>query len=91
MFNDAAALTLFRIALAAAMTNEFSAAHAILGFAAMMIGETLYGLLLGHLLGKLREKISNTSLHVIASFVTPFIAYIPCSQIRRHRNSWQQP
>lgn len=81
MFNDAAALTLFRLALAAAVTNTFSVAHAFLGFFAIIIGETIYGLILGHLLGKLREKISNTTLHVIASFVTPFIAYIPAVKL----------
>jgi len=77
MFNDAAALTLFRFALAAAITNEFSIAHAFFDFSAMIIGETLYGLILGHLLGKLRAKFLNTPLHVIASFLTPFLAYIP--------------
>ena len=77
MFNDAAALTMFRLALAAAITNKFSVAHAFLDFSAIIIGETIYGLALGYLLGTFREKISNTSLHVIASFITPFIAYIP--------------
>jgi CPA1 family monovalent cation:H+ antiporter len=77
MFNDAAALTLFRFALAAAITNQFSAIHAASGFVLIIIGETIYGLILGHLLGKIRERISNAALHVIASFITPFAAYIP--------------
>lgn len=77
MFNDAAALTLFRFALLAAITHEFSVAYAFFGFSTMLIGETLYGLLIGHIIGKLREKITNTQLHVIASFITPFIAYVP--------------
>lgn len=77
VFNDAAALTLFRFALAAAITNQFSYSPAILNFFAIIIGEALYGVMLGNLIGILREKISNTTLHVIASFITPFIAYIP--------------
>lgn len=77
MFNDAAALTLFRFALAAAFTNTFSIMHASLTFVAVIIGETIYGFILGHLLGKIRLKISNTTLHLIASFLTPFLAYIP--------------
>jgi len=81
MFNDAAALTLFRFALAAALTNEFSVTHAFFGFVAILICETLYGLFLGYFLGRLREKISNTSLHVIASFITPFIAYFPAVKL----------
>ena len=77
MFNDAAALTLFRFALAAAVSTQFSLTHAFGVFGMIIIGETLYGLLLGYLLGTLRTKISNTTLHVIASFMTPFLAYIP--------------
>lgn len=77
MFNDAAALTLFRLALAAALTSQFSFSHAFISFFAIIIGETLYGLALGYLLGKIRSKIVNTQLHFIASFVTPFLAYIP--------------
>lgn len=81
MFNDAAALTIFRFALAAAITHQFLFGHAFLAFGIMIIGETLYGFLLGHLLGQLRTKISNTMLHVIASFITPFVAYIPMIEL----------
>lgn len=77
MFDDVAALTIFRFALAAAITHQFLFGHAFLAFGIMTIGETLYGFLLGHLLGQLRTKISNTMLHIIASFITPFLAYIP--------------
>lgn len=77
MFNDAAALILFRFALAAAVTHTFSALHAFTAFIAVIIGETLYGLILGTLLGKIRLKIKNATLHMIASIITPFLAYIP--------------
>ena len=73
MFNDAAALTLFRFALAAAITNHFSAASAFMTFVVMIIGETLYGLGLGFIIGKLRTRIKSTSLHLIVSFITPFL------------------
>lgn len=81
MFNDAAALTLFRFALAAAATNQFSFIHAFGVFTAVILGETVYGFLLGHLLGQLRTRITNTKLHVIASFITPFLAYIPVVEL----------
>jgi monovalent cation/hydrogen antiporter len=81
MFNDAAALILFRFALAAAITHEFSVIHATSAFFAVIIGETLYGLLLGNLLGKLRQKITNPMLHIIASILTPFLAYIPAVKL----------
>ncbi len=77
VFNDAAALTLFRYALAAAITAEFSITHASIHFTSMVMGEIIYGLVLGQVLGLIRTKITNTSLHLIASFVTPFVAYFP--------------
>ena len=77
MFNDAAALTLFRFALAALVTHQFSPVHLVSTFFAVIIGETLYGLALGNIIGKLREKISNPTLHLIASILTPFLAYLP--------------
>lgn len=77
MFNDAAALTLFRFALVALVTHEFSAIQAVSTFFAVIIGESIYGFLLGNLLGKLREKISHPAIHFIASILTPFLAYIP--------------
>lgn len=81
MFSDAAALTLFRFALVAALTNSFSIVHATLSFILIIIGEMIYGLILGYVLGWLREKITNTTLHMIASFLTPFFAYIPAVQL----------
>lgn len=77
MFNDAAALTLFRFALLAAITNQFSLMTAATSFFMLIIVELAYGLVLGHLLGMIRVHIKNTSLHVIASFITPFLAYLP--------------
>jgi CPA1 family monovalent cation:H+ antiporter len=77
MFNDAAALILFRFALVALLTHEFSVIHATLTFVAIMVGETVYGLLLGNLIGQIRQRFSNTGIHIIASLLTPFLAYIP--------------
>jgi CPA1 family monovalent cation:H+ antiporter len=77
LFNDAAALTLFRFALAAAISHQISITYAIGAFSIIIISEIIYGFILGHILGKLRTKITNTALHVIASFITPFLAYVP--------------
>ncbi|MBS0358512.1 MAG: Na+/H+ antiporter [Proteobacteria bacterium] len=81
MLNDAAALILFRFALVAVVTHEFSAIHAISAFFAVVIGETLYGFALGYLIGELRLKIDNSMLQLIASLLTPFIAYIPAERL----------
>lgn len=77
MFNDAAALTIFRFALAAAITHHFSAIQALSAFLLMVVGEIIYGFLLGYFLGEIRKKIHNTTTHLILSLLTPFFAYLP--------------
>lgn len=77
IFNDATALILFRFALAAAITHQFSASHAFMYLILVLIGETIYGLCLGYFIGELRLRINNPILHMIASLLTPFLAYVP--------------
>jgi Na+/H+ antiporter len=81
MFNDIAALTLFRFALAAVFTHQFFIIQAMSVFVTVIIGEMVYGLALGYFIGKLRRKISNPILHIILSVITPFIAYLPAVQL----------
>lgn len=81
IFNDAAALTLFRFALAAVITHQFSMSSAFLAFFAMVVGEIAYGLILGYVIGTLRSHIHSTSLHLIISVITPFVAYIPAEKL----------
>ena len=81
IFNDATALILFRFSIVAFITHQFILTHAILAFAAMMIGETLYGLLIGNILGKLRIYIRDPLLHMVVSLLTPFIAYLPAERL----------
>lgn len=77
LLNDATALIVFRFSLAAALAHEFFLTQTLTTFLILIIAEGLYGLALGHLLGALRSKVNNTSLHMIASLLTPFLAYIP--------------
>jgi Na+/H+ antiporter len=81
MFNDATALIMFRFSLAAIATNTFSATAAVGDFFAVIICETIYGLCLGFFLGELRKKISNKSLHMLVSLITPFLAYYPAVKL----------
>jgi CPA1 family monovalent cation:H+ antiporter len=77
IFNDATALILFRFSIAAFVTHQFIMVNAIFAFVTMVIGETIYGLLVGHILGKLRLYIRDPLLHMVVSLLTPFIAYLP--------------
>ncbi len=81
IFNDATALILFRFSIAALITHQFILTHALLAFIVMVVGETLYGLLIGHILGKLRLYIRDPLLHMVVSLITPFIAYLPAERL----------
>lgn len=81
LLNDATALTLFRFALVAIATHQFSTLHALLTFIIVVVGEVLYGMVVGHLIGRLRLRISDPMLQVIVSILTPFIAYIPAVRL----------
>lgn len=82
IFNDVSALILFRFALAAVIVaSEFSAIQAISTFFIVLIGEVLYGFVLGNLLGKLRERIQDPVLHMLMSILTPFLAYLPAERL----------
>jgi len=81
MLNDATALILFRFALAAVVTHEFHPVQAITAFFTVIAAETLYGLALGFIVAELRMRISNTRLNILASLLTPFLAYWPAEQL----------
>jgi len=81
MFNDAAALIIFRFSLVAVITHQFLVMEALSSFFIIIIGETLYGLILGYMMGELRLKIRDPMLQVLISIITPFLAYLPAERL----------
>jgi Na+/H+ antiporter len=77
LLNDATALILFRFSLVAVITHEFSVLQASTTFVLVVIGELAYGLVLGNIIGQLRLRIQDPILHIVASILTPFLAYLP--------------
>lgn len=77
IFNDSMALIIFRFSLVALLTHEFSILNASLNFSFIVIGETIYGILLGYFLGTVRTRIEDPRVQMITSFLSPFIAYLP--------------
>lgn len=77
LLNDATALILFKFALIATLTHQFMLSTAITSFFGLIIAETIYGIFLGYLIGELRLRLYNTTLHMMASLLTPFLAYVP--------------
>lgn len=77
LLNDATALIIFRFSLAAALTNEYSTINAVSDFFIVIILETLYGILLGHILGNINLRLQDPKIHVLLSILSPFLAYLP--------------
>jgi Na+/H+ antiporter len=75
--NDATALILYRFALAAASTGLFSLSQAVGTFAAIVVGEILWGIGVGWLMLRLRRWVGHPRIELTLSMVTPFLAYWP--------------
>jgi Na+/H+ antiporter len=77
LVNDAVALTILRLAIAAAAASaHFSIAGGITRFLMILIGEPLYGCLIGFAVLMLRTRIEDPRLEVTVSLLTPFGAYL---------------
>ncbi len=75
--NDATALILYRFAVAAVVAGAFSLEKAAATFAAIVVGELLWGLAVGWLLLRLRRWVSDPQIEILLSILTPFLAYWP--------------
>lgn len=81
MLNDATALIIYRYALLALLTHQFSLTHSIMQFLIVIVCETLYGLILATMIGELRLRIQAPNLQMMISILTPFIAYLPAAKL----------
>lgn len=76
LVNDAVALTVLRLAIAAAVTGHFSIGGGVARFLAILIGEPLYGCVVGAAILLLRKHIEDPRLEITVSLLTPFAAYL---------------
>jgi monovalent cation/hydrogen antiporter len=79
--NDATALILYRFAVAAVSIGMFSFSHAIGTFAAIVVGEILWGVGVGWLMLRLRRWVREPRIEITLSILTPFLAYWPPEQL----------
>ena len=54
---------------------------AVTDFLTIVIAETLYGVILAYIIGNVRVKFTDPTLHMMFSILTPFLAYIPSQQL----------
>lgn len=73
--NDATALILYRFAVAAVAAGTFSPAKAAGTFAAIVVGEIVWGIAVGWLALHLRQWARNPRVEITLSLMTPYLAY----------------
>ena len=75
--NDATALILYRFAVAAVSLGVFSLVEAAGTFAAIFVGEILWGIGVGWVMLRLRRWVDEPLIEILLSILTPFLAFWP--------------
>ncbi len=75
--NDATALVLYRFAVVAVSVGSFSLSRAAGTFAAIVVGEILWGIGVGWMSLRLRRWVRDPRIEIMLSLLTPFVAYWP--------------
>jgi monovalent cation/hydrogen antiporter len=75
--NDATALILYRFAVAAVSAGVFSPGEAASAFAAIVVGEIVWGIGVGWLTLRLRRWVHDPRIEITVSILVPFLAYWP--------------
>ncbi len=73
--NDATALILYRFAVVAVSSGMFSPTQAVGTFAAIVVGEIVWGIAVGWLSLNLRKLAREPRIEIVLSLMTPYLAY----------------
>jgi Na+/H+ antiporter len=73
--NDATALILYRFAVAAVATGTFSVSEAGGTFAAIVVGEVIWGIAVGWLSLRVRQWAREPRVEITLSLMTPYLAF----------------
>ena len=73
--NDATALILYRFAVVAISTGAFSLPKATGTFAAIIVGEMLFGATVGWLSLRMRHRARDPQVEITLSLITPYVAF----------------
>jgi CPA1 family monovalent cation:H+ antiporter len=77
LINDGTALTLYRVAVAAAVSGSFSLWDAGLQFLGDAAGGVAVGLAVGFLVSAIRKPLDDPPVEVVISLATGYAAYLP--------------
>ncbi len=81
LFNDASALLIYRLAVAATITGSFSGWNAIPMLVVVCAGSVLFGYLVSRLLTRVMPHITDVATSVIVQFVSTFGVWIAAERI----------
>jgi CPA1 family monovalent cation:H+ antiporter len=81
LLNDATAITLYRVALLAALAGTFSFASAVGTFLVSSIGGIAVGLIVGWLMAQVRRRIRDTPVELTITLLTPYAAFLPAEAL----------
>src|SRR5439155_23692070 len=81
LVNDATALVIFRVALAAALGQALSVLDIAENALVAAAGGVLIGWLGGHLLAKIHRRITSPLLDNAVSLLAPFVVYAPAEAV----------
>src|SRR5205814_3768017 len=81
LVNDATALVIFRVAVAAAIGQTLSVAGIVGNAVLASVGGVAIGAVGGILLAKIHRKITNPLLDNSVSLIAPFVVYAPAEAI----------
>jgi hypothetical protein len=80
LVNDATALVAYKIAVAVAVGEGFSASHAGLEFLGVAAGGIAVGLLVGYLLAEIRKRLDDPATEATMSLFSGYAAFLPADR-----------
>jgi monovalent cation/hydrogen antiporter len=81
LFNDASALVIYKVAVAAAVGESISGGHVVLEFFREAAGGIAIGLVMGWGIAELRKRVSDTNTELAISLFSSYGAFIPADQL----------
>ncbi len=81
LVNDGTGLTAYGIAVSALGATAITVGGVLLEFVLTAAGGIVIGLVVGWVIGRLREATKEPSIDVVLSLLTPFAAYVPAEEI----------
>src|SRR5881409_2293242 len=81
LLNDATALTIYSVAVAAAGGGSFSPTTAWATFTVAIVGGGAIGLAVGWVVAHIRSRLEDTPVEITISLLTPYAAFLPAERL----------